>query len=245
MKGVPGLMIAVGLGVAGALCNWLYLLQKGEELERLDFICIQEETKINPGDKFVLAHFRRQEIPKNLAGDLHKSAYRWNEVSTLVGEVATKSFTPGEIVLRQYMKTPPELDIKKLLASDERATWIPVDTSKFVTSLVNAGDQVSFIVPRLSGGDTPAGEGPASQGGTQIIGPYRILALGIRMGSRGVLSASGVTASQENVMTIAVKIVDGKLDERAQELNDVLRRTNFQQVQVLLHPRDETSKAKR
>jgi hypothetical protein len=52
MKGVPGLLIAVGLGIAGAFCNWMYLAAKGHDLDMVDFIGISENAKINPGDKF-------------------------------------------------------------------------------------------------------------------------------------------------------------------------------------------------
>src|SRR6185369_16112770 len=135
-------------------------------------------------------------------------------------------------------------DIKKLLAPDERVMWIPVDTRTFVSSLVSAGDQISFIVPPGAGGG-PAlapvegesgGEAPAAApaGSPGMIGPFRILALGNRLGSREVLAAAGVTTSQENVMAVAVKIVAGSLDEWGQQLSDLLRQTNFQQVQVLL-----------
>ena len=69
-----------------------------------------------------------------------------------------------------------------------------------------------------------------------MIGPFRILALGNRLGSQEVLRASGMSPSQENVMAVAVKVVKGELDEKGQKLLDTLRLTNFQQVQVLLHP---------
>jgi hypothetical protein len=71
------------------------------------------------------------------------------------------------------------------------------------------------------------------------------LALGNRLGSQEVLRASGMTASQENVMAVAVKFVAGEFDEKAQRLVDLLRLTNFQQVQVILHPSAEGAKAKR
>ena len=151
MKGVPGLLVAVGLAVVGAFCNFLYLAQKGQELERVYFIAINEGTKINAGDKFTESHFQRISIPRNAVGNLEKAAPRWEELQTVVGMSATKSYSPGEILLRQHLKTPPETDLKKLLAPDEVADWVPVDTRTFVPSLVNPGDQVSFVVPRLGG----------------------------------------------------------------------------------------------
>lgn len=252
MKGVPGLMIALGLGIAGAFCNWLYLAQKGQALERVEFIGIDEGTRINPGDKFNEAHFRRISIPRSAVGNLDKAAFQWSEVQTVVGMAAIKSYSPGEILLRQDLRTPPQNDIKKLLAPNERVMWIPVDTRTFVSSLVSAGDQISFLVPRgirvspapaSAEGDSSGAAAPATAGTSpEMIGPFRILALGNRLGSREVLSAAGVSAAQENVMAVAVKVTAGELDERGQRLSDLLRQTNFQQVQVLLHPTAEVKK---
>jgi hypothetical protein len=245
MKGVPGLLIAVGLGIAGAFCNWLYLAQKGQALERVEFIGIDEGTRINPGDKFSEGHFHPISIPRIAVGNLDKAPFQWNELQTVIGMAATKTYSPGEILLRQDLRTPPQNDVKKLLAPDERVIWIPVDTRTFVSSLVSAGDQISFLVPRGAGSPAPAAAEGESGGATpppgasEMIGPFRILALGNRLGSREVLSAAGATASQENVMAVAVKIVAGTLDERGQQLSDLLRQTNFQQVQVLLHPAAE------
>jgi hypothetical protein len=251
MKGVPGLLIAVGLGIAGAFCNWLYLAAKGHDLDMVDFIGISENAKINPGDKFNETQFIKISIPANAVGNLDKDAFLWSNIPTVVGVAATKSYSPGEILLRQDVRTPPEMDIKRQLAADERVKWIPVDTRTFVPALVNAGDNVSFIVPRL----TTAGPPPPSDAdddgdkrpprSTETIGPFRILALGNRLGSQEVLRASGMTASQESTMAIAVKFVNGEFDEKAQRLIDLLFLTNFQQVQVILHPSPEAAKAKR
>ena len=248
MKGVSGLLIAVGLGIAGAFCNWMYLAAKGRDLEMVDFIGINDNVKINVGDKFNKSQFIKISIPGTAVGNLDKAAYLWKDLDTVVGDAATKSYSPGEILLRQDVRTPPEMDIKKLLAPDERVLWIPVDTRTFVPSLVNAGDNVSFIVARFTlGAPTPAAEGDETPEtaeapqkrpppSTETIGPFRILALGNRLGSQQVMRASGTSPSQENVMAVAVKVVNGEFDEKGQKLLDTLRLTNFQQVQVLLHP---------
>jgi hypothetical protein len=124
MKGVPGLMMALGLGIVGAFCNWFYLAQKAREVEMVDFI------------------------------------------------------------------------------------------------------------------------GRAAAGPTETIGPFRILALGNRLGTPEVLRASGQAAAQENVMAVAVKLIGRDLDEPGQKLSELLRITNFQQVQVLLHKGPITGKGK-
>ncbi len=249
MKGVPGLLIAVGLGIVGAFCNWMYLAQMGRDLQTLDFIGIRDNVKINAGDKFTEAHFMKVSIPGNNLGNLDKVAVRYDALATVVGQAATKSYSPGEILLWHDLRTPPELDIKKLLSADERVLWIPVDTRTFVPALVNAGDNVSFIVPRVGGTFPTPAEDSAAAGGkpppmTETIGPFRILALGNRLGSPEVLRAAGLTPSQENVMAVAVRIVGGEFDENGQKLLDTLRLTNFQQCQVILHPSPEAKATK-
>ncbi|MGE5192822.1 MAG: hypothetical protein ACM3U2_09985 [Deltaproteobacteria bacterium] len=247
MKGVPGLLIAVGLGIVGAFCNWMYLAQMGKDMQTLDFIGVSDNVKINAGDKFSEAHFMKVSIPGNNLGNLDKVAVKWEARATVVGQPATKSYSPGEILLWHDLRTPPELDIKKLLSADERVLWIPVDTRTFVPALVNAGDNVSFIVPRVGGtfptpADDPAAAGKAAPM-TETIGPFRILALGNRLGSPEVLRAAGQTPSQENVMAVAVRVVGGEFDEKGQKLLDTLRLTNFQQCQVILHPSPEAARA--
>src|SRR5262245_50850061 len=206
MKGVPGSTFAVGLSIVGAFCNWMYLANKGRDLEQIAFIGIAEDVRINVGDRFKEGQFVRISIPREavLRGNLEKAAYLWDEIPTVVGMAATKSYASGEILLRQHLHTPPETDIKKLLAADEVVLWLPVDTRTFVPSLVNAGDNVSFVVPQMgrngpAGADDGSGARP-SAAGTEIVGPFRILALGNRLGTQEVLRAYGVTPTQENVM---------------------------------------------
>lgn len=242
MKGAQGLLIAVALGIVGAFCNFFYLANKGRELDMVDFIAIDQNVKINVGDKFNDSHFMRVSIPGNAVGNLDQVAVHWKDMATVIGEPATKSYVPGELLLQRQIRTPPEMDIKKLLAADERLLWIPVDTRTFVPALVSAGDVVSFIMPRLTTATADEGGEKHSSSSTEIIGPFRILALGNRLGSQDVLRASGVTASQENVMAVAFKIVGGDFDEKGQRLLESLRLTNFQQVQVLLHPSPEAAK---
>src|SRR5579862_4592249 len=125
MKGAPGLLIAVGLGIVGAICNWIYLANKASQMEMVNFISIAEEAKINPGDKFIEAHFAPVAIPNQAARNLEKVAIKWDAKATVIGQSATKSYSQGDLVFHQDLKTPPELDIKKMLAVDERVLWIP------------------------------------------------------------------------------------------------------------------------
>jgi len=223
-----------------------YLSNKARELEMVEFIAIGENVKINVGDKFNDSHFMKVSIPKLNVGNLDTVAVHWSDRNTIIGEPATKSYSPNELLLQKQIRTPPEMDIKKLIVADERVLWIPVDTRTFVPQLVNAGDSVSFLLPRGGVFPTPADgtDGDKGGGGLEAVGPFRILALGNRLGSQDVLRASGSMPSQENVMAVAVKIIDGNFEPKANRILDALRQNNFQQVQVILHPGPEAAKVK-
>jgi len=245
MKGLPGLLIAVALGILGAFCNWFYLAHKARDLEKVEFIGIADNVQINAGDKFKETDLQPVAIPRLNVGNLEQAAPLYSDRATVIGMPATRSYIPGEILLRQDLRTPPPLDIKKLLAENERVMWIPVDTRTFVPTLVNSGDFVSFVVPRTSmtPSEPPRFDAtrpppqPTTPALTETIGPFRVLALGNRLGSPEVLRAAGLSPTQENVMAIAVKTdKSGALDAAGQKLSDALRAANFQHVQVFLHP---------
>ena len=163
------------------------------------------------------------------------------------------------------LKTPPrELQFGQDAGSggqEEVATWIPVDNRTFVPSLVVPGDLVSFRVPGSPvglptlaaagdsqdpdaddpGGPVTPGRGPprpqGSSGSSNLIGPFKVLALGNRLGSAQVMRAARIPQQQENVMAISVKLNNKKLEAKAETLFRHLEATNFRGVAVLLHPR--------
>lgn len=250
MKGVPGVMIAIGLGVVGAFCNWFYLAEKARDLDLVNFVAVDSNVRINAGDKFDESHFMKVAIPREAVGNLENVAYTWDLAPTLTGMRATKSYVPNEIILRQDMKTLPPSSVQELLGEDEVEIGIPVDTRSFVPSLVNPGDLVSFIVPTgpASPPNGAPGELPATGGtppGTEIIGPYRVVSMGNRLASPEVARAAGMSASQENIMGVAVRFTDGKFDDKGRRLSEVLRMSNFQQAQVILHPAAKAPKPKK
>jgi Flp pilus assembly protein CpaB len=245
MKSVQGLLIAVVLGLAGATLNWFYLEQRSRDVEKVAFIGIKEGTTIKQGDLLREDQLVPVEIPRNATGTLKDFAYYYHDLATVVGQSPNRSYVGGELLLRQDMRTPPaEL---KLAGADERALSIPVDTSSFIPSLVVPGRKVDFLVSRSEsiGVPTPADGSEAAAGpnvvlgGSEIIGPFRVLSLGNRLGSSEVMQASHIPQVQENVMTISVKVVGDELEPKAKKLWEALRRTNFRGVGVLLHPRNE------
>ena len=170
-------------------------------------------------------------------------AYLWNDRNLVIGRKATRTMggRGTELVLDKDLETPTTQDINEQIAENERVMWLPVDSRTFLPQHVDPGDQVSFRIPELGSG--PNSSRPTTGGG-QIIGPFRILALGNRKGRRDVRQAAGLASGAENVIAVAVKVEnpDGKLEPQAETLAGILAGNNFQGVQVLLHRRD---KAKR
>jgi len=237
MRGVQGLVIAVMCGLIGAVCNYLYVSKQARDYQKVAFVAIDSSARINRGDRFSNEHFSPVNIPKQNVGDLREVAVLWDDRSTVVGIPATRSYVGGEIVLRQDLKTRAQRDLSGLLGENEALRWVPVDQRSFVAEHVNPGDHVSFVVPDISGNSSggSSSSGMPAAGGTETVGPFEIMALGTRKGRRDVFRAEGGSPSHENVIGIRVLLQNGRLDERSQRLFEVLRLTNHQGVQVMLH----------
>jgi len=241
MKGVPGLIIAATLGVAGGICNWLYIARQAEDYEKESFVKIGVD-RIQAGEEFTRGDFDKVEIPQRNLGNLDKIAIRWEDLSTIIGQTAVKNYVSNQLVLQEDLRTPPHEDLNHKIGPNEVATWVPVDPRSFNPQHVNPGDMVSFRVPaslgvRPSPAGQPVGAQPQAQsGGGEIIGPFRILALGNRMGSPEAARAAGQRFGSENIITVSVEVRDGELEPKAQRLFEIRARTNFKGVQVLLHP---------
>ena len=156
----------------------------------------------------------------------------------VIGQKASRTMaTDGtELVLHPDLTTPAASDINETIADNERVMWLPVDSRTFPPQHVDPGDQVSFRIPEF--GSSSGSQRPTAGSG-EIIGPFRILALGNRKGRRNVRQAAGLASGAENVIAIAVQIEQstGKLEVRAETLAGIVATNNFQGVQVLLHKR--------
>jgi hypothetical protein len=236
MKGPLGITIAVSMGVVGLVCNWLYLQQQAGDYKRVSFVGVDQNATINQGDVFKNGSLKRIDVPRNSLGDLREVAVPWNQKDLVIGQKATRSFGlhGTEILTWKDLAEPPTKNLNQLISAEERVMWLPVDSRSFNPQHVNPGDEVSFRIPRF-GGEGSSRNKPLVGGG-EIIGPFKILALGDRKGSPDVHSAAGLSAGAENILAIAVKVdASGKLEARAQKLSDTLQVNSFQGVQILLH----------
>ena len=240
MKGAQGIMIAVALGVVGFVCNWLYLNGQASGDQMVQFVGVTTDARVNQGDVFQEEHLTRIPVPRKYQGELAQVAYRWSDRNLVIGQKAARTMAADgtELVLHPDLTTPAAQDINESIADNERVMWLPVDSRTFLPQHVDPGDQVSFRIPEF--GSTTSTKNRPTTGGGQIIGPFRILALGNRKGRRNVRQAAGLASGAENVIAIAVKVEQpgGKLEARAETLASIVAVNNFQGGQVLLHKRD-------
>ncbi len=240
MKGIQGLIIAIVLGILGALCNWAYLAGRASQEETVAFVGVRDGRTVNRGETLRDDDLVAIKIPARLAGNLKNLAVLFDAKQSVVGQPVWRTMTGECLLMNDDIKTPPS-ELK--LEEGETVMWIPVDTRAFVPSLVRPGDMVSFKVGRPSG-PTPAGRGDglkpiasSSSGPDEPIGPFKILALGNRLGSPEVMRAAKMPQLQENVLAIRVSSHVPGEKERANTLFELLQATNFRQVGVVLHNR--------
>jgi hypothetical protein len=246
MKGVPGLIVSVVLGLVGAFCGWFYLAQEAQQMEMVKFIGIADNVQINPGDRFKQEHLIPVKIPRYNVGNLEKAAPMFRDISTVVGKSAIRSHLAGEILLYQDLRTAPAMTLAELLGENEVARSITVDTRTFVPQLVVAGrDFVSFVVPSGKGPvPTPVGDTNAAPNVSfpdpEVIGRFRIIGLGNRLGSTETMRAAGVSQVQESVITIGLKFEENKFDEMGRRLEAAIQRIGNQPLGVLVHASPKT-----
>jgi hypothetical protein len=172
-------------------------------------------------------------IPERWVGNLKDFAVLYSARETVIGRPVWRTLSGECLLLSDDLKTPPE-GLK--LEEGEQIMWIPVEGRAFVPSLISPGDEVMFLVPRLtlaSPAGKPAGDRleavKRSSSTTSEIGPFRVRALGNRLGSAQVWSAAKMPQLQENVIGISVR-PDEK--QQAMALWDILQATNFRQVGI-------------
>ena len=259
MKGIRGLLVALGLGMVGALCNFVYLNKQTQDVTTVQFVGIKPGVTVKKGEPITVDQLTVVAIPRNNVGNLTSFAVPQTAQATVIGRNASRMIPGGSLVLNDDTRTAPtELDFGQTAGpnekSRERGLCIPFDTRSFIPSLLNPGDEVSLLVPKVSAAartvvPTPAGSDKESEpapaadpalatGSTEALGPFKVLSVGNRLGSVDVMLAGGMRPSQENVLTISVMVdAQGNLEAKAQRLWDLVRVSNFQGVGVLLHPR--------
>jgi Flp pilus assembly protein CpaB len=232
MKGAMGLTVAAGLGIVGAVCNWLYLQRLAREQATVSFIAVRDGVQLNIGDMFNESDLELVPIPAGRVGTLRGHALEETAWPAVVGAPANRPFEGGELLLEEDLISPAAKDVAETLRTGEAALSVPVDTRTVVLDQINPGDTVTFVVGG-AGGPTPIGAGPGS---AEYIGPFTVLALGTRRERPNVDQASRSRAGGgTNTITVVVKFVGGQLEPNAEKLNAAIRTSGNQGVGVLLH----------
>lgn len=237
MRGLPGLIIAAGLGIVGAICNWAYLSRQASQMKKVSFVAVKTATQLNLGDRFKESQLVQVDVPSDHLGNLNEVGIEWKNRFAVIGRPATKAYRGGELLLWQDLQSPSQRKFSDLLAENEIVRWVPVDGRSFVSERISPGDRISFIttvttVPTDSGNS----EQPVvSASGTDIIGPFEIFSLGPRTGDRDVRMANSRSSGQESLIGIRIRLIEGnKLEPPADRLFQVLG-ANSSPLQVLLH----------
>lgn len=241
MKGIQGLLLSLGLGLAGAVCNWMYLERLAGKEARVSFIAIKADAQINIGDTLREDQLVRIDIPSSAIGNLDQVAPRWGDRMLVVGWPSNRSYRGGELVLQQDIRTPAAKDLNEKIGKNEVALWIPVDMRTFNSARVNPDDEISFLLPK-QGGPTmaPVAEGTtaAVASSSDIVGPFRILEIGNRTGRPEVQRASGVRQTIDSSITIVAKLENGHLDAKTERITEYMRSSKSQGLQAILHPKN-------
>lgn len=252
MKGAPGLILALVLGLAGVALNWLYLQNKAKQVESISFLGIRDDATILVGQAFTASDLVEVPIPKIYARGLEAFVYLYGDETLIVGTRATRKYEGGELLWREDYRTPPN-ELK--LGKDKLLMWVNVDSTSFVSDLVDPGDKISFMVPVgqqvvRQPVPTPATDEPAPAITTEpihpgtdgkLIGPFEVAAVGNRLASMAVSKASQLQSMASNVLGIYVDNIgtekDPKFDTKAAELNRLLQANPNLRARVIKHPK--------
>lgn len=288
MKGIQGLIIAIGLGIAGALFNFAYLYSKSQEAEMEAFVGIGPKATVARGEVLKREHLVPVDVPRRYVGNLKDHAFLWAGRESVLDCRVSRTLTANSLLLKADLNPVP-LELKfgqnATPGMEERAMGVPVELRRDVPPLVEPGDLVTFIVPSLGWeAPTPAKEDPTNDDGgsivasgktesgkvesvktqpakspslkpvpawssrrtpagdSELIGPFKVLSMGNRLGSTEDMRANRIPQAQETVMLILVHVEKDKnnrwtLEAEAKKLERALNETNSRPLAYLHHPR--------
>ncbi len=246
MKSIQGLLLAIGLGVVGAIFNWMYLHSGPSRDATVSFLGIKEGQTVNRGEVLRDEYLVELPLREDWVGKLRDFAVLYKDKATVVGQPVWRPLSGPCLVMSDDLKTPLE-ELK--LEPDETAIFIPVDSRAFVPSLFKPGDTVSFMLPRsylptpavpgMPPKSAPPHDPNAAESPVVTIGPFTILALGNRLGSLDVMKAAKMQPVQENVLAIRVGKKGSEEANKADQLWSLLQASNFRQVSIKLHSRNK------
>ncbi len=254
MKGIQGLIVAVGLGVCAAILNYFYLHNESQKLKMVYFIALKPDKTVVRGERLSADDLEKVGIPEQHVGALPEHAVLYSDRATVDNQPVCRTLSGGALLLQDDIRTPLQDQLE--LGEGEKAIGIPIDTRTCVPSLIVPGDRVSFLVP-VAAAKTPTraaenangqengqlnpipdAAAAASSGLTRMIGPFNVLSLGNRLSRAEVLRGAKLPQVQENVMMISVGLKsNGQLQDDAQTLWDLVWASGGRGVGVVQYER--------
>jgi len=226
MKGITGIIVAIGLGIAGALANLFYLHGEAQKVETVSFIGVKKS--LNGGERLLEDNLVEVKIPANQVGNLVKYAYRWDAVKSVTGSSVWRPLDCSNgavLLLRSDIQTPhKELSLGK----GEKAVCVSVPRN-FLTLHINPGDKVSFKFwnvpamrsptpavkpaptstatadpPQAPEATEPAAQLAGTAGTSEVVGSFVVMAVGNRLDSSEVLKAAKIPQIRDDVLVLRV-----------------------------------------
>ena len=225
MKGATGLIIAAFLGLLGAVLNWVYLDSKTRDVDSVSFIGFRDGVAIQPGELIQSKHLVEVRIPRRHARNLKGFVYLYEDLDTVTGIPASRTFQGSELFFRDDYVTPAT-DLE--LEPNEMVFWLTVDSRAVVPELVNPGDRISFHFPNAQA---------AGDARIEEIGPFRVKSLGNRLGSVEVMRASRRSPAQEQKIGIVIDKANAEEMEQFRAIQERFLQSNLRNVTITLHAR--------
>jgi hypothetical protein len=240
MKGPVGIIIAVVLGLAGMAFNWIYITNRTKADDTELFLGVRDGVNIKAGEVIKDNDLVPVPVRKMYSGRLKDYFILYDQKQYIVNDVATRDYASKQLIPKDAARTPSDT-IR--LGPDEELIWIPVDANSFVSQHVQPGDLVTFQVPtRQIGAPTSAAPGAddsviVSDGPYELVGPFTVKTIGVRLGDADIYRARRVASSQENLIGIAAKREGAKYDAKTHKLLTGLQRGNYRNVRMSVKPK--------
>ena len=241
MKGAPGIVVAVFLGLLGAVLNWVYLDGKTKDVDSVSFLGVREGASIQVGEPFRHEHFVEVRIHRRHAKHLEDFVYLYKDEATIVGTRATQAYRGGELIHREDYVTPSSsLALKK----DEMLFWISVDPRSIVPELIVPGDRIRFDFPNLNRAapraiaDVGLEPDVLAPPAFEEIGPFTVKTLGNRLGRVEVMRANRQSPAQEQKIGIVINQTDPEELARFDKLRERVLTGDYRNVGVTLLSRE-------
>jgi hypothetical protein len=257
MKGITGLIVAIGLGIAGALANLFYLHSEAQKVETVSFIGVKKS--VNSGERLLEDNLVEVKIPLDHVGNLDQYAYKWEALKSVTGASVWRALdcSKGAVLLVSSDIQTPHKELA--LGKGEIAVCVPVPRN-FVTSHINPGDKVSFKFwntvpaaaptragkeassPAIAGDLTPKPEEPDAipqpAGPSEVIGPFVVMAVGNRLDSVEVMKAAKIPQLQDNVLVLRIsKNMPGE-EERYEKLGMRIHSAGSNSYDLILNSKE-------